>query len=74
MTANPEEAAMFSDLLIGLNSADPPAVAAAYDFSSFSHIVDVGGATGYFLATVLASHPGPRGTLFDLPHNQSGRR
>jgi hypothetical protein len=70
LTANPEEAAMFSDLMIGLNSADAPAVAAAYDFSPFSHIVDVGGATGYFLATVLASHPGPRGTLFDLPHNQ----
>jgi len=72
LTSNPEEAVMFSDLLIGLNSADPPAVAAAYDFSSFSHIADVGGGTGHLLATVLASHPGPRGTLFDLPLNQGG--
>ena len=72
LTSNPEEASMFSDLLIGLNSSDAPAVAAAYDFSSFSHIADIGGATGHLLATVLASHPGPRGTLFDLPHNQAG--
>jgi hypothetical protein len=72
LTANPDEAAMFSDLLIGLNSADAPAVAAAYDFSSFSHVADIGGATGHLLATVFARHPGPRGTLFDLPHNQAG--
>jgi O-methyltransferase domain/Dimerisation domain len=67
----PEEADMFSDLLIGLNSSDAPAVAAAYDFSSCSHIADIGGATGHILTTILASHPGPRGTLVDLLHNQS---
>ena len=72
LTANPEEAVMFSDLMIGLNSADAAAVAAAYDFSGFSHIADIGGATGHVLATILAGHPGPRGTLFDLPHNQAG--
>ena len=71
LTNNPDEAAWFSDLLIGINSADAPAVAAAYDFSPFQHIADIGGATGHMLTTVLASHPGPRGTLFDLAHNQS---
>ena len=69
---NPQEAAMFSDFLIGINSSDAPAIAAAYDFSSCSRIADIGGATGHILATILASHPGPRGTVFDLPHNQSG--
>jgi hypothetical protein len=72
LSTHPEEAAMFSDLLIGHNSADAPAIAAAYDFSSCSHIADIGGATGHIVTTVLAGHPGPRGTLFDLPHNQSG--
>ena len=72
LTSNPDEAAMFSDFLIGINRADAPAIAAAYDFSSCSHIADIGGATGHILATILASHPGPRGTVFDLPHNQSG--
>ena len=72
LTSNPDEAAMFSDLLIGINRSDAPAIAAAYDFSSCSRIADIGGATGHILATILASHPGPRGTVFDLPHNQSG--
>ncbi len=69
---DPDEAAWFSDLLIGMNAADAPAVAAAYDFSPFAHIADIGGATGHILTTILASHPGPRGTLFDLAHNQAG--
>jgi hypothetical protein len=72
LTSNPHEAAMFSDFLIGINSSDAPAIAAAYDFSSCSHIADIGGATGHILTTILASHPGPRGTVFDLQHNQSG--
>jgi hypothetical protein len=72
LTSHPDEAAMFSDFLIGINSADAPAIAAAYDFSSFSNIADIGGATGHILTTVLASHPGPRGTVFDLQHNESG--
>jgi hypothetical protein len=72
LTGDPGEAAMFSDLLIGINSPDAPAIAAAYDFSSCSTIADIGGATGHILVTILASHPGLRGTVFDLPHNQSG--
>jgi hypothetical protein len=72
LSGNPDEAAMFTDLLIGINIADAPAVAAAYDFSSCAHIVDIGGATGHILATILAGHPGPRGTVFDLPLNRSG--
>jgi hypothetical protein len=68
LTSHPDEGAMFSDFLIGINSADAPAIAAAYDFSSCSHIADIGGATGHILTTILASHPGPRGTVFDLQH------
>jgi hypothetical protein len=72
LSTNPEEAAWFSDLLIGVNSSDAPAVAAAYEFSSYSSVVDIGGGTGHILTTVLASHPGPSGIVFDLPHSQSG--
>jgi hypothetical protein len=68
---NPEEAAFFSELLIVINSADAPAVAAAYDFSHYTQVADIGGATGHILTTVLASHPGSSGIVFDLPHNQS---
>jgi O-methyltransferase domain/Dimerisation domain len=71
LTGKPEEAAMFSELLIGINAPDAPSVAAAYDFAPYAHIADIGGATGHILATILAKHPGPRGTIFDLAHNQS---
>lgn len=72
LKTDPDEAAWFSEMLIGMNSADAPAVAAAYDFSGFSHIADIGGATGHILTTILASHPGPRGTLYELAYNQAG--
>ncbi len=68
LARNPDEASMFSETMVGFNAAEPPAVAAAYDFSAAKTVVDVGGATGNLLAAVLARHPGPRGVLFDLPH------
>jgi hypothetical protein len=69
---HPEEAAMFSDLMVGFHGPETAAVAAAYDFTGFKILVDVGGATGNMLTTILARHSGPRGVLFDLPHNHSG--
>ena len=69
---HPEEAAMFSDLMIGFHGPETAAVAAAYDFGGFDTLVDVGGATGNMLTTILARHPGPRGVVFDLPHNRAG--
>jgi hypothetical protein len=63
-----EEASLFSETMVGLGGAEPPAVAGAYDFSRFTTVVDVGGATGNLLAAILARHAGPRGVLFDRPH------
>jgi hypothetical protein len=40
---------------------------AAYDFSRFGTIVDVGGGRGIMLAAVLAACPGARGVLYDWP-------
>jgi O-methyltransferase domain/Dimerisation domain len=65
---HPDQAAHFSEAMVGFHGAEPPAVAAAYDFSPFKTIVDVGGATGNMLASVLSRHAGPRGVLFDRPH------
>jgi C-methyltransferase len=42
-------------------------VVAAYDFSSHSTIVDVGGGHGLLLANILAATPGVQGILYDLP-------
>jgi hypothetical protein len=68
LAQHPEAASLFSEMMVGFHNQEPPAVAAAYDFSVFKTIVDVGGATGNMLAAVLNKHPGPRGTLFDRPH------
>jgi O-methyltransferase domain/Dimerisation domain len=65
---HPAEASMFSETMVGLHGAEPPAVAAAYDFSEFATVIDVGGATGNLLTTILGRYPMPRGILFDLPH------
>ncbi|WP_234685286.1 acetylserotonin O-methyltransferase [Bradyrhizobium monzae] len=68
LAQHPDDASLFSETMVGFHSQEPPAVAAAYDFSTLNTIVDVGGATGNLLAAVLASHCGPRGILFDRPH------
>src|SRR5262245_16270280 len=68
LARNPREASMFSETMVGFHGAEPPAVAAAYDFSKLATIVAVGGATGNLLSAILAKYPRSRGVLYDLPH------
>jgi DNA-binding Lrp family transcriptional regulator len=68
LAQHPEVASLFSETMMGLHGAEPPAVAEAYDFSGFGTIVDVGGANGNLLAAILSRHAGPRGVLFDRAH------
>ncbi len=68
LAKHPVEASMFSATMVGVHGAEPEAVAKAYDFSQFEIVVDIGGATGNLLATILSHHNKPRGILFDLPH------
>jgi hypothetical protein len=68
LAKNPIEASMFSETMIGIHGAEPPAVAGVYDFSGFTTVVDVGGATGNLLTTILGRYPGLRGILYDLAH------
>jgi hypothetical protein len=68
LAQRPEAASLFSETMIGFHGEEAAAVAAAYDFSGVSTLVDVGGATGHLLTTVLAHNPSMRGILYDLPH------
>ncbi len=68
LAQRPEEAAQFSEAMVGIHGGEPPAVAAAYDFSRLATIVDVGGATGNMLGHILKQHAEPQGVLFDRPH------
>jgi hypothetical protein len=68
LAQHPEEASYFSEAMVGFHGPEPPAVAAAYDFSGIKTLVDVGGATGNMLAAILSRHSWLRGVLFDRPH------
>jgi O-methyltransferase/methyltransferase family protein len=68
LATHPQEASLFSETMVGFHGAEPPAVAAAYDFSGLTTVVDVGGATGNLLTTILGRYPASRGILYDLPH------
>src|SRR5262249_30658629 len=68
LAKNAEEASLFSQTMVGVHGGEPPAVAAAYDFSGLKTIVDVSGAMGDLLTTIVGRYPGTRGILYDLPH------
>ena len=55
--ANPEEGARFQRMMVEVHSPETPAIVAAYDFSQFKHIVDVGGGHGMLLSAIIAAHP-----------------
>ena len=48
------------------------AIVAAYDFSPFRTIADVGGGRGTLLAAILKACPAAAGILFDQPHVVAG--
>jgi hypothetical protein len=66
-SSEPEFGNLFNEAMTSLSKLSAPPVAAAYDFSPFPTIVDVGGGHGRLLAEILAVAPSARGILFDLP-------
>jgi hypothetical protein len=65
---HPEQNAIFNAAMTGNSRRVDQAVVAAYDFSRFERIADIGGGQGSLLAAILAANPAARGVLFDLPH------
>ena len=68
----PEQSATFNAAMAQQTRAVAPAIIAAYDFSRFGTVVDVGGGDGTFLAELLHAHPDLHGVLFDLPAGLAG--
>jgi len=68
LAAHPEESAIFNAAMVSKSRSVMPAVAAAYDFSGFGTIVDVGGGRGHLLKLILDRAPRVRGTLFELDY------
>ena len=68
LAQNPEAAVVFDEAMASLTMQLSAAVAAAYDFSQFGTLVDVGGGHGALITAILRASPTLRGMLFDLPH------
>jgi hypothetical protein len=68
LMSNPEYASTFFQAMGNLSAIETDPVVAAYDFSRFGTIIDVGGGGGALLAKILQRAPGSRGILFDAPH------
>jgi hypothetical protein len=69
---HPEVGAVHDAFFTAMSRNTTAPLVAAYDFSGFGTIVDVGGSTGLLLAAVLVAYPGARGILFDAPHVVAG--
>lgn len=67
LQANAHQATIFGEAMTAKAGADIGAVLAAYDFTRFAIIADIGGGRGHLLHAVLNSSPTSNGILFDLP-------
>ena len=65
---HPEASAIFNATMGTKAQVQIAAVLAAYDFSEFKLIGDIGGGRGHLLSAVLERVPTAKGVLFDLPH------
>jgi hypothetical protein len=68
LTQHPTAAAVFDEAMTNYTMQVAAAIVAAYDFSQFGTLVDVGGGYGTLLRAVLQANPALHGVLFDLPH------
>jgi hypothetical protein len=68
MEKDPAAAALFDKAMATFAPQTAAAVAAAYDFSAFGTLADVGGGNGSLLLGILRANPQLRGVVFDQPH------
>lgn len=63
---NPEFGRIFNNGMAGMTISMSQDLLAAYDFSQFKRVVDVGGGNGSLLAALLKANPTLQGVSFDL--------
>ncbi|HTW38378.1 MAG TPA: methyltransferase [Steroidobacteraceae bacterium] len=64
---HPEEGELFDAAMAALSEESVPGILAAYDFSRFAVIGDIGCGRGHLLLAILEATPNATGVLFDLP-------
>jgi hypothetical protein len=65
LSRNQAASRIFHGGMANFSDTENVPIAASYDFSRFSRVVDVGGGYGGFLAQVLSRTPGLRGVLYE---------
>jgi hypothetical protein len=65
---HPDAAALASRAMMEFHGAEAAAIAAAYDLSDVTTLIDLGGGVGNVLETLLEMNPRLSGILFELPH------
>ena len=66
LASHPADAGVFNAAMTQGVAWSTPALLAAYDFSRFERLMDVGGGEGALLRDILAATPRLHGVLFDL--------
>lgn len=72
LQARPEKERTFMGAMANISGTENPAVAAAYPFGRLKLLIDVGGAHGHMLATILRRHKKLKGILYDQPQVVAG--
>ncbi len=72
LAAHPADAAIFNAAMTQGIAWTSHALLAAYDFSRFERLVDVGGGEGALLRDILRATPRLHGVLFDQPSVVAG--
>jgi hypothetical protein len=71
---HPDEREVFNRAMNSGAAAMGEAVVAAFDFTRFRRVMDVGGGYGALIEAILNAAPKARGVLFDLPPVAEGAR
>jgi acetylserotonin N-methyltransferase len=64
---DPQETANFMQGMHGFGQLSSASIAAAFDLSRFTRLIDLGGATGHLAVAVCERYPNLKATIFDLP-------
>ena len=67
LSRHPDARTVFNAAMSAKAQGHVAGVLAAYDFSGFGTIGDIGGGRGHLLRAILETAPAARGVLFDLP-------
>jgi SAM-dependent methyltransferase len=68
LAGHPDEAAIAHGAMVAVHGPEARAIATAYDLSTVTTLVDVGGGYGNLLIVLLAANPQLQGILFEQPH------